>query len=154
MTDRPWPPIREARGGVPSEYLPLWCPLHQQPGRKCEERRAGCIIDFGLKREVCVLWGGLQVEEVRLIGGVPLSSDPSPFIPHPNKQWQTWRTQVPVSLMLYFNGFQVYFCSSVSGLDGESWDVSPLKHFKNNFKEEFFKVTHIFNRRSLNIWHH
>lgn len=49
--------------------------LNQQPGRKCEERRAGCIIDFGLKRRI-------QVWEVYLIGGVPLCSDLSPVIPH------------------------------------------------------------------------
>ncbi|CAB1419486.1 unnamed protein product [Pleuronectes platessa] len=28
------------------------CSLNQQPGRKCEERRAGCIIDFGQKRRI------------------------------------------------------------------------------------------------------
>lgn len=122
-------PPRTSPLRLPPTLMPSASAARQKMWREASRLHNWLWIEAG---GVCVLGGGLQVKEVCLIGGVPLSSDPSPFIPHPNKQWQTWRTQVPVSLMLYFNGLRGCFCSSVSGLDGESWDggkVSPLKLF-------------------------
>lgn len=61
---------------VPSDYLTLWFAAlwisSQAENVKGGER--GRIIDSGLKRRI-------QVDKVCLIGGVPLRSDPSAFVP-------------------------------------------------------------------------
>lgn len=103
-----WPPIWEAQGpGASLSYLFIYfytsplrlphtliparaergcCSLNQQPGRKCEERRAGLHNWLWIEAEDSV-GGGVSDRSVSLHST-------------PDKQWQTWITQLPLSLMM------------------------------------------------------
>lgn len=101
--------------GLPHTLIPG--PVNQQPGRKCEERRAGRHNRLWIEAEDS---GGRGVSDWRRpapLGSVCLRSAA-------DSQWQTWITQLPVSLMmLYANDFLL---SSVSGWGGESRDCGKI----------------------------
>lgn len=73
--------------------------LNQQSGRKCEKRQAGLHNWLWTEAEDSGGGGVSDWWRPALFRSVSLHSTP-------NKQWQTWITQVPVSLMmLYFIDF-------------------------------------------------